>query len=51
MRGSLIVFGAIIIIIGLIKMTGSGKSVGDVIMAPVSGTKTVAKTAKKVTGS
>jgi hypothetical protein len=50
-RGSLIVFGAIIIIIGLIKMTGSSKSVGDVIMAPVSGTKTVAKTAKKVTGS
>ena len=42
-RGALIVFGAVILIIGLIKMTGSGKTVSDVVTAPAAGAKAVVK--------
>lgn len=50
-RGSLILFGAIILIVGLLKMSGSNKTVMDVVTSPAAGAKTAAKGVKKVTGS
>jgi len=50
-RGALILFGAVIIIVGLLKMTGSNKSVVDVAMSPVTGSKAAVKGVKKATGS
>lgn len=46
-RGALILFGAILIIVGSLKLTGSEKTVTEVVTMPAQGVK---KAAKKVSG-